>query len=178
VGSLSSLEVIFLGLAVLGALGAVARLVTMLAGMDGDDGDDGDDFQVLSVQGLSSFFLMSGLVGIALARQTGAGAVPSLLGGFLAGAATVGILARVFRLAQNLQSSGTIPPRAAVGCLGTVHERIPERGTGRVNVRIGQRIREMDAEEASGGGLPTGTPIRVVRVERSLAIVQSLSQEM
>jgi len=177
VGSFSGLEWIFLGLAALGGLGMVARLVAMLAGLDGDDGDEGDDFQVLSVQGLSSFFLMFGLVGIALDRQTGAGAVASLLGGFLAGAAAVWVLARIFRVALGLQSSGTIPSQAAVGCLGTVHQRIPERGTGRVNIRIGQRIREMDAVEASGAGLPTGTPIRVVRVERSLAIVQPFSPE-
>jgi len=66
---------------------------------------------------------------------------------------------------------------AAAGCSGTVYLTIPAGGTGRVNVRIGQRLREMDAVHATGGELPTGTPIRVLRVDRSLAIVQSLSSK-
>jgi len=64
-----------------------------------------------------------------------------------------------------------------VGCLGTVYSRIPAGGTGRVNVLVGHRLREMDARGEAGGDLPTGTPIRVVRVEQSLAIVQPLSME-
>lgn len=173
-GSFSGLDRIFIGAAALGSAGVLARLAGLFAGMDGDDGDD---FQILSLHGLSSFFMMFGLVGIALSRESGAGAAPSLLGGFLAGAAAVWALAQVFRLARRLQSSGTLQPQAAAGCLGTVCARIPAGGTGRVNVRIGQRLREMDAVEESGGELPTGTPVRIVRVQKSLAIVQLLSTE-
>ena len=53
--------------------------------------------------------------------------------------------------------------------------RIPAGGTGRVTVKIGQRLREMDAVNAAGTELPTGTPVRVLRVERAIAIVQALS---
>lgn len=173
-GSFSGLDRIFLGAAALGAVAVLARLAGLFAGLDGDDGDD---FQILSLHGLSSFFLMFGLVGIALNRQSGAGAGLSLLGGILAGAAAVWALARVFRLALRLQSNGTLQPQAAAGCLGTVCAKIPAGGTGRVNVLIGQRLREMDAVEEYGGELPTGTPVRVVRVQRSLAIVQTLSSE-
>lgn len=172
--SSSGLERIFLAAAALGSVVVLARLVGLFAGMDADDGDD---FQILSLHGLSSFFMMFGLVGFALNRQSGAGAAPSLLGGFLAGTAAVWALARVFRLALRLQSNGTLQPQAAAGCLGTVCARIPAGGTGRVNVRIGQRLREMDAVAESGGELPTGTPVRVVRVQKSLAIVQPLSSE-
>jgi hypothetical protein len=81
----------------------------------------------------------------------------------------------LFRFARRLLSSGTLPPEAAVGCPGTVHLTIPAGGTGRVGVRIGQRARDMDAVHAGRTALPTGTPIRVLRVERSLAVVRPLA---
>ena len=179
--SFTILDRILLLAGALGAAGVLLRVLFLFAGgdLDGDglDGDPGDGFRALSVHGLSSFFMMFGLVGFALSRQNQASAGWSLLGGLLAGLAAVWIIARLCRFALRLQPSGTLPLEAAAGCSGTVYLTIPAGGTGRVNVRIGQRLREMDAVHATGGELPTGTPIRVLRVDRSLAIVQSLSSK-
>ena len=182
------LDRIYLLAAFLGGLGLVGRLILMFAGgvLDGEgfgvddhghDGhlDGGHGFQALSIHGLSSFFLMFGLVGLALSRQGGAVLGVSLPGGIAAGLAALVVIARVFRLAHRLQSSGNLDARAAAGCRGTVYMRIPAGGTGRVTVKIGQRLREMDALNAAGTELPTGTPVRVLRVEQSLAVVQPLS---
>ena len=185
--SLPLLDRIFVFTAAIGTIAVLLRAVMLFAGgdLDGEDaghledhGDDagGDGFRFLSVLGLASFFMMFGLVGIALSRQTRAGMGPSILGGLLAGLAALWIIARLFRLARGLQSSGTIPPQAAAGCVGIVYLTIPAGGIGRVTVRIGQRTREMDAIHAAGTTLPTGTPVRVVRVERSLAVVQTLPE--
>jgi membrane protein implicated in regulation of membrane protease activity len=181
----STLDRIFLLAGTLGAIVVVFRAVVLFAGGDlGEDpgageldgqGEAGDGFQFLSVHGLSSFFMMFGLVGLALSRQSGAGAGWSLLGGVLAGLGAIWVIARLFRFALRLQSSGTIPAQAAAGCLGTVYLSIPAGGTGRVNVQIGQRWRELDATHEAGTELPTGTPIRVMRVERAVAIVQPLT---
>lgn len=105
---------------------------------------------LLSVHGLTSFATMFGLVGLALSRQSRAGMGWSILGATLAGLASIWVITRLFRFARGLQSSGNIPPQAAVGCLGTVYLTIPAGGTGRVNVRIGQRLREMDAIHTGG----------------------------
>jgi len=177
----SPMDRIFVLAAALGGLGVGFRILSMVLGgfhdwgglAEGAEGaEPGDGFQVLSLHGLSSFFLMFGLVGLALSRQWGAAPGPAFIGGFLAGLAALLSVARLFSLAHGLQSSGTLPVQAAAGCLGTIYQRIPPGGTGRVTVKIGQRLREMDAIHAGGGELPTGTPVRVVRVEQSLAVVQ------
>ena len=54
---------------------------------------------------------------------------------------------------------------------------IPAGGTGRVTVRVSQRVREMDAIHIAGTELPTGTPVRVVRVDDALAVVEPVSLE-
>jgi membrane protein implicated in regulation of membrane protease activity len=172
-------------LALCGALGSavlIVRLGLLAAGaaLDGDGlaveghADPGDGFQVLSVHTLASFLMMFGLVGLALSRQSGVGPGWSILGGMAAGLGSVLLIARLFQAARGLQSSGNLSTQAAAGCLGTVYQRIPQGGTGRVTVRIGQRLREMDAIHAAGTELPTGTPVRVVRVEQVLAVVQPL----
>jgi len=184
--SYTTLDRIFVLTALIGAIAVVYRLVALFLGgdLDGDDfagdgdagdGDAGDGFQVLSIHGLASFCMMFGLVGIALSRQSHEGPGWSILGGILAGLGAIWVISRVFRSALKLQSNGTLQNKSAEGCFGTVYLTIPAGGTGRVSVRIGQRLREMDAIHDAGAELPTGTPVRVVRVERSLAVVQTFS---
>ena len=184
--SLPMLDRIFLITAATGAFTVLLRAALLFAGsdLDGHDGDglDGHDpgegaegFRFLSVFGLASFLMMFGLVGLALRHQSSAGAGLAILGGGLAGLVALWGLARLFHLGRHLQSSGTLLPQAAAGCTGVVYLGIPAGGTGRVTVRIGQRLREMDAMHCAGTALPTGTPVRVLRVERAIAIVQALS---
>ena len=160
-----------------GAVLAV-RILLMPMGwhLDGDpDGDGGEGFAVLSLHGISSFCMMFGLVGLALSRQNRVGPGWALAGAVLAGAGAIWVIARLFRLAAGLQSSGNVRALDAAGCLGTVSESIPARGSGRVNVRMGQRLREMDAIHPDGADVATGTLVRVLRVERSVAVVQPLT---
>jgi len=179
--SLPMLDRIFLAASAAGAFTVLLRAVLLFAGgdLDGHEGDDpgegAEGFRFLSVFGLAAFFMMFGLVGLALRHQSGAGPGATLVGGGLAGLTALWGIARILHLGRHLQSSGTFLPQAALGCTGIVLERIPAGGTGRVNVRVGQRLREMEAVHSEGAGLPTGTPVRVVRVERALAIVQPLS---
>lgn len=183
----SLFDEIFMLAALIGGLGVVAQVLLLLMGgdhgeaLEGDGldgaGEVGDGFRFLSLFGLSGFLTMFGLVGIALSRQTRLAPGPALLGGVLAGAAAIAIIARLFRFASSLQTSGTLSPQAALGCRGNVYLTIPAGGTGRVTVRIGKRLREMDAIHVEGAELATGTAIRVVRVDRSLAVVRPLSPE-
>jgi len=163
---LPMLDRVFLLAAATGAFTVLVRALMLCAGgdegadLDGHDGGEGTEgFRFLSVFG----------------HEGHAGAGPSILGGGLAGLVALVGIARLFHLASRLQSSGTLPPQAAVGCQGVVYLGIPAGGTGRVTVRIGERLREMDARHSAGTPLPTGTPIQVLRVERTLAIVQPLS---
>jgi membrane protein implicated in regulation of membrane protease activity len=167
----STLDWIFIISGTIGGMLVLGRMAVLFFGVD-LDGDDPSDFQILSLHGLSSFLLMFGLVGLALQMQSGAGPALSLLGGLVAGLLAVAVLARIIRLAGRLQSNGTLHSGGAEGCLGRVCLTIPTGGTGRVNVRIGQRLREMDAVHDGLASLPTGTPVRVVRVENNLAVVR------
>jgi len=182
----SFLDQIFIVAGLLGTFTLVLRAVLLVAGWDlehdpGDDldgdGDPSDGFRFLSVLGLASFPMMFGLVGLALSRQGLVGPGWSILGGMAAGLLAIGVIARLFRFASALRSSATSEPRAATHCLGTVCLTIPAGGVGRVKVRIGKRLREMDAVHLLGLELATGTAVRVVRVERSVAVVQPLLPE-
>jgi membrane protein implicated in regulation of membrane protease activity len=180
----NGLEVFFLACAIIGGFFVVIKLFMQFAGGDTDtnvsvdtdmdaghvDSDIG--FSLLSMHGLSAFFMMFGLVGLALYRQSQAGVVISMIGAVAAGVISVWVISKIFQSATQLQSSGTLKTSDAVGSTGTVYLTIPEGGTGRVTLNFQNRLREFDATEKNGTELPTGTPIRVVQVNASILVVE------
>src|SRR5690606_28957288 len=136
-------------------------------GVDVDVPEDASSdvaFKVLSLQGLSAFFMMFGLVGMALRNETGVGPTLALIGASVAGAATTLIIRELFRLFMRMQSSGTIRIKDALGATGTVYLNIEPGKPGKVNVVVGTRALIRDAIPEGRQTLPTGTPIRVVQV--------------
>jgi len=180
------LEKFFLGCAVIGGFFVLVKLVLQFVGGDagtdvGVDGGIGSDtghadsdggFRALSLHGLSAFFMMFGLVGIALYRQSQVGVVTSIVGAVAAGLASVWFIGKIFQGAARLQSSGTLHVADAVGCTGTVYLTIPERGTGRVSLNFKNHLREFDASEKNGAEVATGTLVRVVRVNATVLVVE------
>lgn len=124
-------------------------------------------FQVLSLQSLSAFFTMFGLVGLAITRQWQQSLALSLLGAFLAGSASVWIIGKMFEAAVRMQSSGTLNMRNAIGATGKVYLNIPEKGIGRVTVKFQSRVMELDAVSDDGLAIPTDTAIRVLDANES-----------
>ena len=120
------------------------------------------DFKLLSLQSLSAFFTMFGLVGLAITRQWQQGVGASLVGAFLAGSASVWISGKMFSVAAGMQSSGTLNMRNAIGATGKVYLSIPDKGIGRVTVKFQSRVMELDAISDDGSPIPTDTAIRVV----------------
>jgi membrane protein implicated in regulation of membrane protease activity len=137
----------------------------------GVDSHHFDGFKVISVHGLAAFFLMFGLVGFAMNRESRAPILVSILAGVIAGAASVWIIAKLFQAAGRLQSVGNLDTRKAAGCHGTVYMQIPKGAQGRVVLSIDGRQREMDAISANGEEMATGTPVVVVRLEDNIAVV-------
>ncbi|MDD2337274.1 MAG: NfeD family protein [Geobacteraceae bacterium] len=184
----NGLEMFFVACAIIGGLFVLIKLVLQFIGSDADtdvgvDGDIGIDaghadsdvgFRALSLQGLSAFFMMFGLVGLALYRQSQMGVVISTVGAVVAGLASVWVIGKIFQGAARLQSSGTLHTADAVGCSGTVYLTIPERGTGRVSLNFKNHLREFDAIEINGAEVPTGTPVRVVQVRASVLVVEKM----
>jgi membrane protein implicated in regulation of membrane protease activity len=124
------------------------------------------------MHGLSAFFMMFGLVGLAMYRQSQAGVVFSIIGAVAAGMISVWVIGKLFQGAARLQSSGTLKTADAVGSTGTVYLNIPKGGTGRVSLNFRNRLREFDATEKNGAEVPTGTPIRVVQVKANILVVE------
>lgn len=184
---LTGLEIFFLICAVTGGgLFLVRFIVQLIGGGDLDDADidvghadvnhvDADiSFKLLTVQGLTAFFMMFGLVGFALLRENRAGNGVALIGAVAAGLGSVWIIGRIFSAVKRLQSSGTMDNSRAVGEQGTVYLTIRSGGTGKVQVTMKGRLREFDAVSGQGTEIKTGERVRVSAVNGSTVTVEKI----
>jgi membrane protein implicated in regulation of membrane protease activity len=186
---LNGVEIFFLICAVVGGIFVLIRFIMMLVGMDhGVDGDlsagahdfdghhaDSDvGFKLLSLQGITSFLLMFGLVGLALYNQSRVGIIISMTGAVAAGLTSVWIIAKMFSMVIKLQSSGTISIDSTVGAQGKVYLTIPEKGSGRVLISVHNSLREYDAVTQDNQALATGVAIRVVWVDGNVLVVEAI----
>lgn len=126
--------------------------------------------KLVSVQGVTGFFLMFGLIGLAMARG-GIHDVWTILGGAGAGFITMLAIAWAMLSMQKLQSSGTLKMENAIGCEGKVYLSIPAGGTGKVNIAVQGSLREFEAVAADKTAIPTGTTVKVVRLSGTRVLV-------
>lgn len=179
--SFSGLELVFLGFAITGGVIVLVKLVIQfIVGSDSDIGTDSIDhpsdsdlgFKMLSLQGIGAFFLMFGLVGLAMYRESQAGVIFSVLMAFAAGLFSVWMIAKLFRIANKLQSDGTVGIEKMKGFPATVYLKIPAKGIGTVTVHYMGRGREYDAREKSGKAVETGKEVTVVEISGKTLIVE------
>jgi membrane protein implicated in regulation of membrane protease activity len=181
----NSLELFFLFCAAVGGFFVVMKIFLQFVGGDGhhDFGGAAGDidiehidsdigFKLLSMHGLAAFFMMFGLVGLALYRQSRVNMTIAVVGAAIAGLAAVWVVGKLFQAAVNLQSSGTLKTADAVGSSGAVYLAIPAGGQGRVSINFRNRQREFDAVTKNGESLPTGSLIKVVAVKANTLIVE------
>ena len=185
----NGLEMFFLACAIIGGFFVFMKLIMQFFGGDTDthvgvdsnidiDSSHADSdlgFRLLSLQGLSAFFMMFGLVGLALYRQSQMGTFIAIIGAVAAGMMSVWVIGKLFQGAVNLQSSGTLKTADAVGSSGTVYLTIPEGGIGQVSLNFQNRLREFDAIEKNGSEVPTGIPVRVVQVKANVLVVEIIN---
>ncbi len=178
--SLSGVDRVFLICTLIGGLLFIARGVLGLFGL-GDHGADGGvdlsmadltegadlSFKVLTLQGITGFFLIFGLTGLALHRGSRVGELASILGALVAGAAMVLLLAKLTQMMQGLHSSGNIDMRQAAGQSALVYLTIPHRGTGQIQISIQGRSRIVDAMSKEDEPIKTGERVEVVEVVNS-----------
>lgn len=183
----NGLEMFFLACAIIGGFFVLLKLILQFVGGGADtsinvDGDidpghaDSDiGFRLLSLHGLSSFFMMFGLVGLALYRQNELEVLISIIGAVAAGLVSVWVIGKLFQGAARLQSSGTLKTGDAVGSSGTVYLKIPASGTGRVSLNFNNHLREFDAVSKGDVEIPSGTPVRVVQVNANVLVVEAIN---
>ncbi len=173
------LDAVFLGCAVVGGLIFLIRVVLLFIGIgdhdtDGDVGDGGHDavahgdtdvsFHFFSVQGLSSFFLMFGLSGMAVRGENDASGTVAVAVAGVIGLITMFVMGALFKAANRLRSSGNVSVVNAVGQEGRVYLTIPSGGRGQVEVEVQGRLKVLDAVAEQPVELATGQHVRVVRV--------------
>lgn len=197
--NLSGLELLFACCAVFGTVLFVIRLILMFSGMggedahsadaghmDGGDFDAGDmdhtgemhdsdlSFKLLSLQGITAFFMMFGLVGWAVIRQGQYPALVPIAAGTVAGLLTVWVMKKIFQFATALQSSGTMNLKNAIGQEGTVYLTIRPGQSGKVQVSVQDRLSVLEAVSDGNEEIKTGESIRVVRATAGKLVVEKL----
>ena len=171
-----SLAIFFGTTAVVGGVLFLVRLILFFIGAGDQDlsdvnlGADSIDpgvqdagFQYISLQGVAGFFMMFGLVGLAMLSSNVNGWI-SLAGAIVAGMVTLLLVGLIFQTMRRMQSDGTLRIANAVGAEGTVYLTIPEHGTGQVQVTVQGGLKIFNAVSADHQRLPTGTSIRVVAI--------------
>ncbi len=142
--------------------------------IEGDHTETDTSFKLLSMQGLTAFFMMFGLVGLALLRAN-LHVLLTILGGTIAGLFTVWVIGVIFAQMKRLQSDGTISINNAVGEKGTVYLTIPAKGSGQIQITIQGSLKILDAISKEKVRLATGTKIQVVDVadEKTLVVTKT-----
>ena len=127
-------------------------------------------FQYISLQGLTAFFLIFGLVGLATARG-GFSIIWTFIWGAVSGVFTMWVMSRIFAFMGSMQSEGTLRIENAIGQEGKVYLTIPKGGTGKVNVVVQGTLREFDAVTESKTKLATGERVKVVQIANNNTLV-------
>lgn len=169
----SNISLLFIIAAVLGGSILLVQLVIHLFGgaigdndLDLFEGGDADaSFKILSLQGLSGFFTMFGLVGLALLWENQVAPVFAAAGGFAAGLITPWVMGRIFGWVKGLQSSGTMQMKDALGLSGTVYTRIHKHKPGKVTVVVRQRLLTLEACTDDESTLEQGDRVLVQAIE-------------
>ncbi|HUF39145.1 MAG TPA: hypothetical protein VMN57_11520 [Anaerolineales bacterium] len=183
---LTLIEIIYWASALIGGTLFLLRTILLFTGIGVDDGhvdlgaeDIGDasadhgggmSVSLLSLQGLTAFFTMFGLVGLVL-YSAGVHVLLTIVGATFAGLFTVFIISWLFTQFGRFQSEGTLDIRNAIGATGSVYLRIPSGGTGQIQVSVQGGMRIIDALTESSEGIPTGTSVRVIGLRDSTTLI-------
>jgi len=181
----SALGPLFALCAIVGGALFVIRLLLQFLGLAGDvnvpDASDvlnGDvhsaevdaGFKWLSLQGLTAFFTLFGLVGLAMDAGD-MNEFSSLIAALVAGCLAVWSIEKLFKMMAGLQSSGNVNIHNAVGKEGTVYLSISPSERGKVEINIQNRLRVLDAMTENGSAIATGETVRVLKVFDSSVLV-------
>ena len=202
--NLSGLELLFVSCAIVGGTLFILRLILMFMGHVGDadvdghvdfdgmhdvggvDVDGGHDFaghdvsdsdvsfKLLSLQGITAFLTMFGLVGWAILLYGDFHPMIPIIGGTVAGMAMFWVQSKIFQFAISMQSSGTLNLKNAIGQEGSVYLTIKPNESGKVQVTIQNRMMILNAIAEEGEEIKTGQAIRVTKVVAGKLVVQKI----
>ena len=158
------------------------RLILTIAGTrrsrwrcDAAHVDSDAGFQALTIQGISSFFAMFGVVGYTLYHNASLGMLLALVGAVAAGVRRCGSSSRFSCAMLRLQSSGTVSLRSGgqrrFGLShGVARTAAVCRSTSPIACASSRRCRPMARR------IPTGTAIRVQSVSANTLVVAPIAR--
>lgn len=181
------LDTLFVVSATAGGFAFGLRTVLMLAGV-GDDHSFSNDLggdashsdhdagaQLLSIQTVTAFLMMFGLVGLALTRESHVAAPFAVAVALLVGLASMYLVAKIFSMLTRLQSSGTLDLAQAVGEEGTVYLTVKPGGGGQVQVSVQGRLGVYEAQTNGDREIATGRAVRVIAVRANQLVIEALT---
>jgi membrane protein implicated in regulation of membrane protease activity len=129
--------------------------------LHGHTAETESSFKFISLQSITAFFMMFGLVGLALSRQSKWPATLSVFGAVAAGFFSVWVMGKLLSAMARLQSEGTLDIRNAIGQEGTVYLRIPATGKGVIQITVQDSLRELTAVSQDKTEIKTGERVVV-----------------
>ena len=131
----------------------------------GHHDDSSGAFKVLSIQTIAAFAMGFGWGGIGARFGTNWPEWAAVPVGIFCGVAMVWVLALLLKAAHDLQTSGNVLIRDAIGADGTVYVEVPseESGRGQVQLVLNNRQRMFNAV-TRGPAIASRTRIKVVGV--------------
>jgi|TARA_B110000240_G_scaffold37546_1_gene41430 hypothetical protein len=178
------LELIFASSAVLGGvLFLLWFSLIMIGGIAADvfDGVFGTDFdamgadasfKALTFQGIMAFMMFFGLGGLYVLESNSDQTSLAIVVGSLSGFGSMYGTGKLFQLFVSLQSDGTIDMDDSIGSTGTIYLRVPEDGTGQIQVETAGALRTYNAKSEDGQPIATGDFAEVIGVVSSTLIVK------
>ncbi|MCP2503393.1 MAG: hypothetical protein NLN66_04965 [Candidatus Thalassarchaeaceae archaeon] len=178
------LELIFASSAVLGGILFLLWFALMMIGgiaadlFDGIFGTDFDamgadaSFKALTFQGIMAFMMFFGLGGLYVLEGDSDNTSLAIVVGSITGFGSMYGTGKLFQLFVSLQSDGTIDMDDSIGSVGTIYLRIPEGGSGQIQVESGNALRTYNAKSEDGMPMATGDFAEVIDVISSTLIVR------
>jgi len=145
-----------------------------LIGSNGEGEISDLQFKWLSKQAIAAFLMMFGWMGLASLKELGLGTLPSTGIALASGIGAVGVFGSIMKGARKLKSEGTVfRLEEAIGKKGSVYQRIPSNGSGKITIVIGGFTHEIDAVSLDRSELASFTSVEVVEKmdERTLVVI-------
>lgn len=129
------------------------------------EADTGIAFQFFTLKNLVAFFSIFGWTGIACI-DSGLSETTSLIIALVAGLIMMTIMASVFYFLGKANADGTLKMKNALGGVGEVYMTIKSKrgGIGKVQIKIQNSLRTLDAMTDDDQDIPTGKIITVKQV--------------
>ena len=177
-GGITGIDILFAAMALIGTFLFIIYFILILIGdftsgiFDFEMSSEGI-FQLFTLQGLLSFIMMFGWIGLAASQDYNA--FIAILVGTISGIFSMYLVGKVFTLMKSLEQDNTVEHSQAIGARGTVYRTIQPGGLGQVQIEYEGALRtESAVAEDEKIKLETGKFIKVVDVIAERMIVAPL----